>query len=49
MSISLEMKGKIQCYLITRVAERQPQCSYKAASGTEVAKGGMRGSLGNPV
>lgn len=43
------MKGKTQCYLITGAAERQPQCSYKEASGTEVVKGGTWGRLGNPV
>lgn len=40
MSRNLEMEGKIQCYLITRVAERQPQCSYKEASRTEEIRGG---------
>lgn len=40
MSRNSEVKGKIQCYLITRIAERQPQHSYKEASGTEVVKGG---------
>lgn len=39
------MKGKIQCYLITGVAERQPQSSYREASGTEVVTGGTQGSL----
>lgn len=39
MSRNSEVKGKIQCYLI-RIAERQPQHSYKEASGTEVAKEG---------
>lgn len=45
MARNLEMKGKIQCYLIIQVAERQPQCSYKETSETEVVK---EGSLENP-
>ena len=43
------MKGKVQCYLITRVAERQSQCSYKEVFWNWSSQRRYRKKPGNAV
>lgn len=43
------MKGKVPCYLITRVAERQSQCSYKEVFWNSSSQRRYRRKPGNAV